>query len=251
MGEHRINIYTFIKEDPKEKHMLTAKEFVAKIEADNESLFRAGEMQIKAYYEKNAENKEELIDNFTGRMVNERMNMEEISREVAALPAGTDPKKLILLSKQAHDEAKHFQFVKEVVEYLKGEEIDMQEAVESHAQRLEQKGAAMIKKYNCNSNPLMLGLYQLLAEGRAARNWGMMAECIEDKFISSRYAKIAKDEMFHATLGRMELEKLCDTQEAQDEINAVINDFRRDLHAINSAKTGELPEARELMAVYA
>ena len=128
---------------------------------------------------------------FTGRMVNERMNMEEISREVAALPAGTDPKKLILLSKQAHDEAKHFQFVKEVVEYLKGEEIDMQKAVESHAKRLEQKGAAMIKKYNCNDNPLMLGLYQLLAEGRAARNWGMMAKCITDPFISSRYAKIA------------------------------------------------------------
>ena len=230
--------------------MLTSKEFVAKIESENEALFRASELQIKHYYE-NVTDKDELIDNFTGRMVNERMNMEEISREVAALPAGTDPKKLILLSKQAHDEAKHFQFVKEVVEYLKGEEIDMQEAVESHAQRLEQKGAAMIKKYNCNSNPLMLGLYQLLAEGRAARNWGMMAECIEDKFISSRYAKIAKDEMFHATLGRMELEKLCDTQEAQDEINAVINDFRRDLHAINSAKTGELPEARELMAVYA
>ena len=231
--------------------MLTAKEFVAKIEADNESLFRAGEMQIKAYYDKNAENKEELIDNFTGRMVNERMNMEEISREVAAAAPGTDPEKLILLSKQAHDEAKHFQFVKEVVEYLSGKEIDMQEAVETHAKKLELKGAMLIKKYNCNSNPLMLGLYQLLAEGRAARNWGMMAECIEDKFISSRYAKIAKDEMFHATLGRMELEKLCDTQEAQDEINAVINDFRRDLHAINSAKTGELPEAKELMAVYA
>ena len=83
--------------------MLTAKEFVAKIEADNESLFRAGEMQIKAYYEKNANNKEELIDNFTGRMVNERMNMEEISREVAAAAPGTDPEKLILLSKQALD----------------------------------------------------------------------------------------------------------------------------------------------------
>ena len=174
--------------------MLTAKEFVAKVEADNEALFRAGEMQIKAYYEKNADNKDELIDNFTGRMVNERMNMEEISREVAALPAGTDPEKLILLSKQAHDEAKHFLFVKEVVEYLSGKEIDMQKAVESHAKRLEQKGAAMIKKYNCNDNPLMLGLYQLLAEGRAARNWGMMAKCIKDPFISSRYAKIAKDE---------------------------------------------------------
>jgi 1,2-phenylacetyl-CoA epoxidase catalytic subunit len=184
-------------------------------------------------------------------MVNERMNMEEISREIAALPAGTDPKKLILLSKQAHDEAKHFQFVKEVVEYLKGEEINMQEAVESHAERLHQKGAALIKKYNCNSNPLMLGLYQLLAEGRAARNWAMMAECIEDKFISSRYAKIAKDETFHATIGRMELEKLCVTQEAQDEINAVINEFRKDLFAITSSKTGTLEQSAKLMEVYA
>ena len=230
--------------------MLTSKDFVAKLESENEALFRASELQIKHYYE-NITDKDELIDNFTGRMVNERMNMEEISREVAALPAGTDPKKLILLSKQAHDEAKHFQFVKEVVEYLKGEEIDMQEAVESHAQRLEQKGAAMIKKYNCNSNPLMLGLYQLLAEGRAARNWAMMAEVIEDKFISSRYAKIAKDETFHATIGRMELEKLCVTQEAQDEINAVINEFRKDLFAITSSKTGTLEESAKLMEVYA
>ena len=110
--------------------MLTSKEFVAKLEKENEPLFRASELQIKHYYE-NVTDKEELIDNFTGRMVNERMNMEEISREVAALPAGTDPQKLILLSKQAHDEAKHFQFVKEVVEYLSGKEIDMQKAVES------------------------------------------------------------------------------------------------------------------------
>ena len=230
--------------------MLTSKEFVAKIESENEALFRASELQIKHYYE-NITDKDELIDNFTGRMVNERMNMEEISREVAALPAGTDPKKLILLSKQAHDEAKHFQFVKEVVEYLSGEKLDMQKAVEAHASRLEQKGAAMIKKYNCNSNPLMLGLYQLLAEGRAARNWGMMAEVIEDKFISSRYAKIAKDETFHATIGRMELEKLCVTQEAQDEINAVINEFRKDLFAITSSKTGTLEESAKLMEVYA
>ena len=68
----------------------------AKIEAENEPLFKAGEMQIKHYYEKNADNKDELIDNFTGRMVNERMNMEEISREIAAAAPGTDPEKLIL-----------------------------------------------------------------------------------------------------------------------------------------------------------
>ena len=101
--------------------MLTSKEFVAKLEKENEPLFRASELQIKHYYE-NVTDKDELIDNFTGRMVNERMNMEEISKEVAALPAGTDPEKLILLSKQAHDEAKHFLFVKEVVEYLSGKE---------------------------------------------------------------------------------------------------------------------------------
>ena len=69
--------------------MLTSKEFVAKLEKENEALFRASELQIKHYYE-NVTDKDELIDNFTGRMVNERMNMEEISREVAALPAGTD-----------------------------------------------------------------------------------------------------------------------------------------------------------------
>ena len=97
----------------------------------------------------------------------------------------------------------------------------------------------------------MLALYQLLAEGRAARNWAMMAETIEDNFISSRYAKIARDETFHATIGRMELQKLCDSQEAQDEINAVINDFRKDLFAITCAKTGMLEESRKLMEVYA
>ena len=123
----------------------------------------------------------------------------------------------------------------------------MQEAVESHASRQHQKGAALIKKYNCNSNPLMLAVYQYVAEGRAARNWAMMAECIEDPFIASRYAKIAKDETFHATIGKMELEKLCDSQDAQDEINAMINDFRRDLFQVTCAKTGMLPESKKLM----
>ncbi len=226
--------------------MLTGKQYVDKLAEENEALFRASELQIKHYYEVNKDT-DELIDNFTGRMVNERMNMEEISREVAAMPAGTDPEKLVLLSKQAHDEAKHFQFVKEVVEYLTKKPINMQEAVESHASRQHQKGAALIKKYNCNSNPLMLAVYQYVAEGRAARNWAMMAECIEDPFIASRYAKIAKDETFHATIGKMELEKLCDSQEAQDEINAMINDFRRDLFQVTCAKTGMLPESKKLM----
>ena len=42
--------------------MLTGKEFVAKLAKENEPLFKAGELQIKAYYEKNEGNKEELND---------------------------------------------------------------------------------------------------------------------------------------------------------------------------------------------
>ena len=70
--------------------MLSGKQFVEKLEQDNEALFRASELQIKHYYE-NVTDKDELVDNFTCRMVNERMNMEENSREISALPAGTDP----------------------------------------------------------------------------------------------------------------------------------------------------------------
>ena len=64
--------------------MLTGKEYVEKLRQENEPLFRASELQIKHYYESN-QGTDELIDNFTGRMVNERMNMEEISREIAVL----------------------------------------------------------------------------------------------------------------------------------------------------------------------
>ena len=49
----------------------------------------------------------------------------------------------------------------------------------------------------------------------------------------------------------MELEKLCNTQEAQDEINSVINNFRKDLFAITSSKTGTVKESVQLMETYA
>ena len=226
--------------------MLTGKQFVDKIESENEALFQACELQTKDFYDKNKD-RSELIDNFVGRMVNERMNMVEISKEVAAMPEDTDPEKLVLLSKQALDEAKHFRMVRDVVEYLTKGKIDIKAAVESHKDKIHQKGASLIAKYNCNNDKLMLAVYQCLAEGRAARNWGMMAKCITDKFVSETYAEIAKDESFHAEIGRMELEKLCDSQEAQDRVNSVIGNFREDLYAITSAKTGELPEARKIM----
>ena len=42
-----------------------------------------------------------------------------------------------------------------------------------------------------------------------------MAESIADPYVSKRYAKIARDESFHSQIGRMKLEKLCVTEEAQ------------------------------------
>lgn len=44
-------------------------------------------------------------------MVNERMNMTEISQRVANMPADADPAEIQLLSKQAFDEAVHFKMV--------------------------------------------------------------------------------------------------------------------------------------------
>ena len=54
---------------------------------------------------------------------------------------------------------------------------------------------------------------------RSQVNHIIRSHLIEDQFIADRYGKIAKDEGFHATIGEMELAKLCDDQAAQDEIN--------------------------------
>ena len=125
--------------------MTTSKEFVAKIVAENTALFEASKMNVKAYFESNPD-KEALIDHFVGRMVNERMNMVEIAQTIANLPADTDPVELQLLSKQAHDEAVHFRMVKEVIEHLKGEKIDVAEAIAAEAAKPTAKGAALLAR---------------------------------------------------------------------------------------------------------
>jgi hypothetical protein len=53
--------------------MLSAKEFVKKIQKDNEALFRASQINVKAYFDSKPA-QQELVDHFIGRMVNERMN---------------------------------------------------------------------------------------------------------------------------------------------------------------------------------
>ncbi len=225
---------------------MQAAQFIERLEMGNEAMFRASELQVKSYFDSKP-SKAELIDHFKGRMVNERMNMVEIAAQVAAAPANADVNELNLLSKQAQDEAKHFRMVKNVIEHLSGEPCDVEAAVEEHSKKLDTKGAALIKKYGADKDPLMLAIYQLIAEGRAARNWKMMSECIEDQFVARTYAKIAKDEKFHASIGRRQLMKMCEDVVNQQRVMEIVDQMRKDLFLITCAKSGMNAESKKIM----
>lgn len=225
--------------------MLTSKQFVEKLSHDNEALFRAGELNVKAYFDSNP-SKEALTTHFVGRMVNERMNMAEISQRIANMPIDASPEELQLLTKQAMDEANHFRMVKEVIEHITGEELDVAAAIEAEAAKPTAKGAALLAKYEAESDPLALATYQFIAEGRAERNWDTMAECIKDPFISQRYAKIARDEGFHANIGRMTLERLAIDENSQARVERLAKQMRRDLFEISCSNSLATSEAREI-----
>lgn len=221
--------------------------FVNKIEEDNEPLFVASEKQIEAYY-KGMTDKKRLVKHFIGRMVNERMNMIELAGKVANAPADMDPKELQLLSKQALDEANHFRMVKDVVEYLNGGPIDVKKHVDHEMEHNTAiRGAKLLATYECTEDELALSLYQLIAEGRAARNWAMMASCVTDPFIAKTYGKIARDEKFHSKMGRRKLLQLCTTQEARDRVTDIANKMRMDLFEVNCKGTLELEESRRMV----
>lgn len=227
--------------------MLSAKEFVQKIQNDNYALFRASQINVKAYFDSKPA-QQELIDHFVGRMVNERMNMVEISRTIAELPADTDPVELQLLTQQANDEAIHFRLVKEVIEHIQGSPIDVEAAIAREAAQNTAKGASLLDKYEAGSDAAALAAYQLVAEGRAEAVWNQMAECIEDDFISKAYAKIARDEGFHSSIGAMKLEKLMADPAEQARIETLVAAMRRDLYDISCRNTVAAPEGRQLVA---
>ncbi len=227
--------------------MLTGKEFVAKIKSDNEALFKASQLNVKAYFDSNP-SKDELVDHFIGRMVNERMNMVEISKQVAAMPADADPVELQLLSQQAHDEAVHFRMVKEVIEHIQGSPVDVEAAIAAEAAKPTAKGAALLDKYEASTDEAALAAYQLVAEGRAEAVWDQMAECIDDTFISSRYAKIARDEGFHANIGGLKLAKLAEDPATQARVEELVASMRKDLYDISCKNTTAVPEGRKLVA---
>jgi rubrerythrin len=226
---------------------MDSKQFIAKLAQDNEALFTASEMQVEAYFNSNP-TQEQLVEHFTGRMVNERMNMVEISAKVASLPASATTEEVTLLSKQAFDEANHFRMVKEVIEHITGETLDVEKAIADEAAKPTAKGAALLAKYEAQNDPLALAAYQFIAEGRAERVWNKMAECIQDEFISTTYAKIARDEGFHSKIGARALELLATDAELQARVEQIARTMRMDLFAVSCMNTTALPEAAKLIS---
>jgi rubrerythrin len=226
---------------------MDAKQFVQKIVDENQALFRASQHNVKAYFDSKPA-QEELVEHFIGRMVNERMNMVEISNAIANMPADADPVELQLLTQQAHDEAVHFRLVKEVIEHIQGAPVDVKAAIDREAAKPTAKGAGLLAKYGAQDDAAALAAYQLVAEGRAEAVWNQMAECIEDEFISRAYAKIAKDEGFHSKIGARALEKLVGTEAEQARIEALVVQMRRDLYDISCKNTTTAEDGKKLVA---
>ena len=226
---------------------MDAKQFVQKIIDENQALFRASQHNVKAYFDSKP-TQEELVEHFIGRMVNERMNMVEISQAIANMPADADPVELQLLTQQAHDEAVHFRLVKEVIEHIQGSPVDVKAAIAAEAAKPTAKGAGLLAKYDAQDDAAALAAYQLVAEGRAEAVWNQMAECIEDEFISNAYAKIAKDEGFHSKIGARALEKLVTSESEQARIESLVAQMRKDLYEISCKNTTAAEDGKKLVA---
>lgn len=225
---------------------MDAKKFVAQIVADNQALFEASKHNVKEYFDSKPA-QEELVQHFIGRMVNERMNMVEISNTIANLPADTDPVELELLTKQAMDEAIHFRLVKEVIEHIQGAPVDVEAAIAAEAAKPTAKGAGLLAKYGAENDPVALAAYQLVAEGRAEAVWDQMANCIEDEFVSRTYAKIARDEGFHSNIGARKLAQLI-TEDNAESVQTLVAAMRKDLYEISCKNTVAAESGKQLVA---
>jgi rubrerythrin len=226
---------------------MDAKQFVKKLVEDNQALFRASQHNVKEYFDSKPA-QEELVEHFVGRMVNERMNMVEIANAVAAMPADTPTEELELLTRQAQDEARHFRMVKEVIEHMTGKPLDVAAAIAAEAAKPTAKGAGLLAKYGAENDAVALAAYQLVAEGRAEAVWNQMADCIEDEFISTSYAKIARDEGFHANIGGWKLEKLAQDEATQQRVEVLVSKMRRDLYDISCRNTTAAAAGKQLVA---
>jgi len=230
---------------------MTGKELVEKIRRENQPLFEASMMNVRAWFSDPKRTKEEYLLHFQGRMANEYLNLIGISAAVANLPVDTPVEEMMLMSKQAHDEAVHFQLVKDVIEHISGEEIDAGEWVQREFDRKSNdKGAAVLGTYKTSEDPLALAVYQLVAEGRASTSWQTMADMgAVDPFVANKYAKIARDEAFHSNIGALRLEKLIDKNpELASKALEMVDQMRRELYDIIVGNTCDSPGARQMAA---
>jgi hypothetical protein len=226
--------------------MKNAIEFVDEIWEDNQVLFKAMQIQIKAFYDAKP-TLDKLRKNFVRRMVNERMNLTEILKSVVQSPVDTDPVELVSLCKQALDEANHYRMVRDAIEYITGEPLDLAAVVPDELADLTTKGARVAERFNVEHDPIARGLYQMIVEGNASCNWQVMADNLTDPMLSFSYAKIAADERFHAKLGRTHLAKILDTAEKQEYATAMATKMRKFLFDINCAGNIPITESREMI----
>lgn len=231
--------------------MNIGKKLVDQITKDNKPLFEASKMNITHWFNDPARTKEDYLLHFQGRLANEYMNMVGISESIAKLPTSTQVEEMLLLTKQALDEANHFRLVKEVIEHIEGKEINTQEYLDREfARKSDDKGARTLKTYDVENDPVALAVYQLVAEGRAATSWETMCEIgAYDLVVADKYHKIAKDEKFHANIGAVRLERLANEDPSvADKAIAMAKVMRKELYEIIVGNTCDTPAARELAA---
>lgn len=231
---------------------LSGKEFVEKVAETIEPLLQASEQQTAAYF-RNQPDLDDAIFHFKRRMFNERMNVVEIAKTLANLPASTDPVQIKLLSRQVLDEAKHYDMVKNVIEYLSGEEftdedLDREFAWQMDEKNIKAKGASLFNEIGADEDELMAAVYQFVAEGRAGRVWNAMANSIDDPVVKRTYSKIAKDETFHSRIGARTIEQMCDgNQEAQDRVMDTLPKMFERMYWINCMGHEALPETAAML----
>ena len=230
---------------------MSGKEFVKKIQKENQPLFEASMMNVRTWFQDPARTKEELLLHFQGRMANEYMNLVGVAAAVANIGTEVTAEEMALLSKQAHDEAVHFRLVKEVIEHIAGEKIDTKEWLDREfSRKANDKGASTLKTFATENDEVALACYQIVAEGRAATSWQTMADIgAVDPFVANKYARIARDERFHSSIGGLLLAKLADNnEEVQERALKIVDQMRKDLYNIIVGNTWDSPGARDLAA---
>lgn len=231
--------------------MNIGKQLVNQIIEDNKPLFEASKMNITHWFNDSSRTKEDYLLHFQGRLANEYMNMVGISEAIAKLPTSTPVEEMMLLTKQAQDEANHFRLVKEVIEHIEGKDINTQEYLDREfARKADDKGARTLKTYDVENDPVALAVYQLVAEGRAATSWETMCEIgAYDETVADKYKTIAKDEKFHSNIGAVRLEKLANEDPSVvDRALEMAKVMRKELYEIIVGNTCDTPAARELAA---